>query len=349
MTVLGNEVFLLSKIKWPSDEDKFEAIGYLAKPGVVDTIEATVPADKLKKFKDEYHNKYSIEFPYVTKTGSKFGYQFRIYLSDTEGCPDFLASQLDEKYKNRINDTSFIAELVNEYGFRFTKKPQDEEHIRNLVRTKGAKQIRSFEKGFRVYSDFLYNLSDKINEGDLPQPSIVQPKEATKAKGRKSKNSGEMKSSFTREQLFKLGWLGETYIYKMLVIKDESLLRMLSINSSDNYKIEWFNEGVQIGEEWEDKSVGQGCDIVVSLDDKDLYIEVKTSKRKNGLLTMTSNEMQKMRDEAGKYYLIKIDFFERILKGESPEVMVFDSPYDTFFKPEKMKEATFKVEGDTNE
>lgn len=342
-------MFLLSKIEWPSDEDKFEAIGYLAKPGVVDTIEATVPADKLKKFKDEYHNKYSIEFPYVTKAGSKFGYQFRIYLSDTEGCPDFLASQLDEKYKNRINDTSFIAELVNEYGFRFTKKTQNEEQIRNLVSAKGANQIRSFEKGFRVYSDFLYDLSGKIIEGDLPQPCIVQPKVAAKAKGRKPKNSGEMKSSFTREQLFKLGWLGETYIYKMLVIKDESLLQMLGINSSESYKIEWFNEGVQIGEEWEDKSVGQGCDIVVSLEDMDLYIEVKASKRKNGLFTMTSKEMQKMRDEAGKYYLIKIDFLERILKGESPEVMVFDSPYNVFFKPEKMKEATFKVEGDTNE
>lgn len=342
-------MFLLSKIEWPSDEDKFEAIGYLAKPGVVETIEATVPADKLKKFEDEYHNKYSIEFPYVTKAGSKFGYQFRIYLSDTEGCPDFLASQLDEKYKNRINDTSFIAELVNEYGFRFTKKPQDEEQIRNLVRAKAANQIRNFEKGFRVYSDFLYDLSGKISEGDLPQPSIVQPKVAAKAKGRKPKNSGEMKSSLTREQLFNLGWLGETYIYKMLVNKDESLLQALGINSSDSYKIEWFNEGVQIREEWEDKSVGQGCDIVVSSDDKDLYIEVKASKRKNGLFTMTSNEMQKMRDEAGMYYLIKIDYFERILKGESPEVMVFDSPYDIFFKPEKMKEATFTVEGNMNE
>ena len=339
----------MSKIEWPSDEDKFEAIGYLAKPGVIDAIEATVPADKLKKFKDEYHNKYSIEFPYVTKAGSKFGYQFRIYLSDTEGCPDFLATQLDEKYKNRINDTSFIAELINEYGFRFTKKPQNEEQIRNSVRRKGTNQIRSFEKGFRVYSEFLHDLSSKINEDDLPQPSIVQPKVAGKSKGRKPKNSGEMKSSFTREQLFKLGWLGETYIYKMLVIKDESLLEVLGINPTDSYKIEWFNEGVHLGEEWEDKSVGQGCDIVVSLDDRNLYIEVKTSKRKNGLFTMTSNEMQKMRDEAGKYFLIKIDYLERMLKGEGPEVMVFESPYDTFFKPEKMKEATFKVEGDTNE
>ena len=64
---------------------------------------------------------------------------------------------------------------------------------------------------------------------------------------------------------------------------------------------------------------------------------------------MTSNEMQKMRDEAERYYLIKIDYLERILKGESPEVMVFDSPFDTFFRPEKMKEAIFKAEGDANE
>lgn len=340
---------MLSKIEWPSEEDKFEAIGYLAKPGVIDTIEATVPADKLKKFKEEYHNKYSIEFPYVTKAGSKFGYQFRIYLSDTEGCPDFLATQLDEKYKNRINDTSFIAELVNEYGFQFTKKLQNIEIIRNSVRRKGANQIKSFEKGFRVYSDFLYDLSEKMNEDNLPQLRIVQPKATGKSRGRKLKSSGEMKSSFTREQLFKLGWLGETYIYKMLFVKDASLLRMLGVSVSDNYTIEWFNEGVCIGKEWEDKSVGQGCDIILSVGSDKKYIEVKASKRKNALFTMTSNEMQKMKDAAGKYYLIKIDYLEKILKGESPEVMVFDAPYDTFFKPEKMKEATFKVEGDANE
>lgn len=342
-------MFVLSKIEWPSEADKYESIGYLAKPGVIDTIEATVPEDKLKKFKEEYHNKYSIEFPYVTKAGSKFGYQFRIYLSDTEGCPDFLTTQLDEKYKNRINDTSFIAELVNEYGFQFTKKPQNVEMIRNSVRRKGANPLKNFEKGFRVYSDFLQDLSQKMNEDNLPQPSIVQPKATGKSRGRKSKSNGEMKSSLTREQLFKLGWLGETYIYKTLSAKDASLLSMLGIGVSDNYTIEWFNEGVRIGQGWEDKSVGQGCDIIISFGSDNKYIEVKASKRKNALFTMTSNEMQKMKDEARKYYLIKIDYLEKILKGESPEVMVFDAPYDTFFKPEKMKEATFKVEGDANE
>lgn len=338
----------MSKIEWKSDEDKFEAIGYLAKPGVIDMIEATVPADRLEKFKEEYRDKYSIEFPYVTKAKSKFGYQFRIYLNDTEGCPDFLLKQLDEKYRNRINDTSFIAELVKEYGFRFTKEPQNESRIRHLVRAKGDDYIRSFEKGLSVYSDFLSHLAEKMKEDNLPNPDLVQPKTSIKSKVRKTKHSGEEKSSFTREQLFNLGWLGENYIYKMLIAKDEYLLKTLGI-AAEQYTVEWFNKGVCIGEEWVDKSVGQGCDIVVSLPDRELYIEVKSSKRKNGLFVMTSNEMQKMRDEAEKYYLIKIDYLEKILRNESPEVMVFISPYDTFFKPEKMKEATFKIEGDSNE
>lgn len=335
----------MSKIVWPSEEDKFEAIGYLAKPGVINFIEATVPADKSKKFLKEYVGKHSIEFPYITKAGSKFGYQFRIYLNDTEGCPEFLVSQLDEKYKNRINDTAFISELVNDYGFCFTRQEQDFERILELVKINAGSKIKSFMKGYRVYSDFLYGLSKKMNEDNLPRPSIIQPKTAGKSRGRKQKNKGEIKSSFTRDQLFKLGWLGETYIYKLLVAKDSTLLHMLGISLADEYTIEWFNDGVHIGQEWEDKSVGQGCDIVISLNNKELYIEVKSSKRKNGLFTMTSSEMQKMREKAGRYYLIKIDYLEKILKGESPEIMVFKSPYDTFFKPEQMQEATFRIEG----
>ena len=44
----------MSRIEWKSIEDKYEAIGYLAKPDVIETIEATVPEDKLDKFKEEY-------------------------------------------------------------------------------------------------------------------------------------------------------------------------------------------------------------------------------------------------------------------------------------------------------
>ena len=34
------------------------------------------------------------------KAKSKFGFQFRIYLQDTEGCPKFLEQYLDDKYES---------------------------------------------------------------------------------------------------------------------------------------------------------------------------------------------------------------------------------------------------------
>ena len=95
---------------------------------------------------------------------------------------------------------------------------------------------------------------------------------------------------------------------------------------------------------WKDKSVGQGCDIVIENEDRKIYLEIKTSKRKSSLFTMTSNEMQLMEQKNSDYYLVKINSFENILTGNSPEVYIFDVPYDRFFKTDKMKEATFLID-----
>lgn len=336
----------MSKIEWPSDKEKFEAIGYLAKPGVIDCIEATVPEDRLEKFRKEYDGYYTSEFPYITKVGSKYGYQFRIYLNDTEGCPDFLASQLDEKYQNRINDTRFIAELVKEYGFCFTHFPQFSDIIHKTVLLKRPEQIPSFMKGYKVYSNFLHDLSKRLEADELPSPKLGELKTQNKSKGRKSHRSDEAKSTYTREELFRLGWIGEEYIYKLLAERNDVLLAQLGISESEKYSITWFNDGFSTSTIWEDKSVGHGFDILVTLEEKELYLEVKSSKRKNCLFTMTSNEMQKMKEFEENYYLIKVDYLEKILKNDSPEILVFDKVYQTFFKTEKMKEATFKVEGD---
>lgn len=333
----------MSKIEWPSDKEKFEAIGYLAKPGVVDCIEATVPPEKLEKFKEEYDGKYTSEYPYMA---DKYGYQFRIYLNDTEGCPDFLASQLDRKYQNRINDTRFIAELVKEYGFCFTHFPQFFDIIHKTVLLKRPEQIPSFMKGYRVYSDFLYDLSKRLEVDELPSPKLGELKTSNKSKGRKSHHFDEVKSTYAREELFKLGWIGEEYIYRLLVERNDVLLEQLGIDKSEQYTIKWFNDGFSTATIWEDKSVGYGYDILITLEEKELYLEVKSSKRKNGLFTMTSNEMQKMKAFEENYYLIKVDYLEKILKNDSPEMLVFDKVYKTFFKTEKMKEATFRVEGD---
>lgn len=181
----------MSKIEWKSEKEKFEAIGYLSKSGVIDTIEATVPEDRLDKFKKEYKGKYSEEFPYVTKAGSKYGYQFRIYLSDIEGCPAFLESYLDKKYGNRINDNRFIAELVKDYGFQFTKAQQNSERIFERVRDKAGAFENDYQKGYQVYANFLQALSNKMNDNVIPKASIVHLKgDVKKLSRRKKDNSG---------------------------------------------------------------------------------------------------------------------------------------------------------------
>lgn len=341
----------MSRIEWKSIEDKYEAIGYLAKPGVIEIIEATVPEDKLDKFKEEYKGKYSEEFPYVTKPKSKYGYQFRIYLSDTDGCPSCLVDYLDNKYGNRINDNHFIAELVKEYGFKFTKTQQNSEYIHKCVIEKAVQFEKDYFKGFNVYTNFLRTLSSKLLDGKaIIRPNIVHiTSSVNKPTHRNTKKSEIMKTSFTTEQLFRLGWLGEQYVYKLLINRDNRLLKALRIQKADLTEIIWHNEGAIENEKWDDKSIGKGCDIELKLNSRHLYIEVKASKRKNGLFTMTSNEMQKMRDKGDDYYIIKINWLEKIIKNESPDVYVFESPYIKFFKPEKMKEATFRIEGESNE
>ena len=332
----------MSKIEWPSDLDKFEAIGYLAKSGVVANIEATVKKEKIKTFREDFKNKFTLEYPY---SANKYGYQFRIYLNDTEGCPEFLEKQLDETYKNRINDTEFIRELVLLYGFRFTHENQNANHIKDMVRAQcNEENWRAFLKGYKVYRMFIYDLEQRMKKKNFPKP-ILKEAESHRKRIRKkanTRNEYEVKSSFTPEQLLKLGWMGEEYFYNVLQEKNEDILKKFLIKGE--YTIKWFNNGYRTDSLWKDNSVGQGCDIIVENGDRKIYLEIKTSKRKSDLFTMTSKEMQLMEQKSGDYYLVKINSFENILRENSPEVYIFDVPYDRFFKTDKMKEATFIID-----
>ena len=162
----------MAKLKWKSEEDKFEAIGYLAIPGVISSIEPTVSKDKKARFEKEYKGKFSDGYPY---TASKYGYQFRIYLGDTDGCPDSLRSSLDGAYGNRLNNTDFIKELVEKYGFKFTREPQNSEYIRDCVykSVKKASLKKAFEKGINSYKSFIEDLDNVIKgKGALTSPKI---------------------------------------------------------------------------------------------------------------------------------------------------------------------------------
>lgn len=352
--------------EWPSIEDKLEAIGYLAVPGVINAIEATVPKGKTEQFRKEYEYKYSDEYPYEA---DKYGKQFRIYLNDTEGCPEFLREHIDGTYGNRINNTQFIDELVKEYGFKFTKEAQDGEQIRKLVFSKYKRPVfDAFDKGYYGYRDFVQAIESCVKkERDLASPNFLTYEERSivRKAGSKSESGDERQSGFTPNQMLKLGWAGEEYIYFLLYTKDETLLSALGIPADRNFDVLWFNQGVQDAEEdivfpdiknrgsyheivkkWNDKSVGKGCDIVVTSESGDsMYIEVKTSKRSYSYFNMTSVEMQEMEKRGKRYAVVKVNNIERLLRNASPDIIVVLDPFEKLFHPRQMKEATFIVGG----
>lgn len=340
----------MSKIEWKTNKDKFEAIGYLSKPGVVDCIEASVPADLLNKFKEQFDGKYTSEFPYVMKAKSKYGFQFRIYLQDTEGCPKFLQQYLDDKYDNRINDTAFIRELVSEYGFKLTHEPQDTAEIKRLVyekcrldkSLKGCKA--AFDKGFSVYENFIASLEKKTAGKTIPKPVLAKESVKKKKTGRrttKNTSSGERKTAFTDEQLYMMGLIGEEYVARLLIAKNKDVIKALNIDG--DYTVEWFNDGFRTTADWKDQSVGKGCDILVTDKKRKIYIEVKSSKRKPLIFTMTSKEMQTMEKRLDAYFVVKVDYLEKLAKGNSPELTIINNPFESYFKPVKMKSATFMI------
>lgn len=149
--------------------------------------------------------------------------------------------------------------------------------------------------------------------------------------------------SIPKIQLFILGWCGEKYIANMLVENYPPLLSELGMNRLTQVK--WFNQGFDRHiRNWEDQSVGMGCDIQVSDGNRDILIEVKTSQRRTNFIAMTTLEIQAMERCPDDYYLVKLDGFENILLNKAPSIRVYAHPYERFFTPERVINATFSIE-----
>lgn len=359
----------MANYEWKSDEEKFEAIGFLAIPNVVRAIEATVPADLLDKFKREYKGKYFGEYPYTTKAKSKYGYQFRIYLNDVDGCPESISKLLDTTYGNRINNSGFIKELVQKYGFKFTNAPQNTKEIVECVsKAVGSPLYDSFRKGLHSNRDFLKELESLLKEGDYYiKPNILDYKEQSigRTRSRNGSNEIDKPGSLKPKEMLMLGWNGEEYIAQLLDKHDESFLNAIGIGSDAEYSYVWFNNGVQDAEvedisvtpssgyfffefikKWEDRSVGEGCDIRLTTDSGEVIdIEVKTSRGTYPFFDMTSVEMQEMEKMDEHYILVKVNNFGRLLKAGSPDLIIIKNPFRKLFHPKQMKEATFIIGG----
>ena len=337
----------MSKIEWTSEEEKWIAIGYLARRGTISSIEATVPRGKTREFQVKFRGKYDPNYPYEA---NKYGRQFRIYLNNTEDCPSFLYNQLDDQYKNRINDTEFIEELVLNYGFRFSNRPQLLFEIDQSVKKKGKVVYAYFCRGLRARYDFIYTLKKKIETGDLASALIVKDCssiEPHKVSKKGSTTSIDEKMDLPEQYLMNLGWLGEAYVYNLLLNRCDNVYNCLGIPVESVSDVVWFNQGFQTSTHrsyWKDQSVGHGCDLQIRTINGLYYIEVKASKRLYPVFTMTATEIQKMAEAENRYYLVKINYLERILCNDSPEICIYKDPFAYFFNTKQIKEAKFYLE-----
>ncbi len=325
----------MGKISKLPDNERLAIIGYLAQEGVVDSITAEVPKKNLAKFKE----RYDVE-PYLIKSDKKYGNQYRVYLTDPDSAPPVLKEALDTKY-SRLNDSEFISELIDKYGFTFFSK-QNSQKIVAKAKQQAPKAFDSFLSGYNTNNNFIKKLLDIVHAEDLPIPAITPVPDEQKTKGRKKKKLPfNPDTQFSDEQLKYLGWAGEEYLYRYLASGKESAFLPFAIDKGNVRDIVWFNQGYAEHKDWEDGSIGMGCDILIKTAESDYFIEVKSSRRRSPIFTMTSCEMVNMCKQRSCYYLAKLNYMENILKGQSPSLCVYRDPYTIFFTPEKMQKATF--------
>lgn len=135
-----------------SEEELFEIIGYMARPGRVNSIEAEVP-------KDGRDDVFESLFPGQTYRPIELGYtpsgmpnklspQFRINFGNLSNCPAILKENIGKgngSCVGRINKSKFVITIVQKYGFRFGDY-QDRAAIRAIAVKKGYAD--AFDRGY---------------------------------------------------------------------------------------------------------------------------------------------------------------------------------------------------------
>ena len=140
-------------IDFNSDDELFEVVGYLAKPGRLAGIWAEIPNDDREvDFKRLFPGQPYMPITMTTTSGglpSKFSPQFRINLGDMTNCPAILrpaiGKGLGTSIVGRINKSKFVVQLVHFFGFRFGDT-QNIAAIKNKVAEYGY--TKAFNRGY---------------------------------------------------------------------------------------------------------------------------------------------------------------------------------------------------------
>lgn len=140
-------------LQFKDDNELFEVVGYLAKPGRINSIWAEIPNDH----REVEFNMYFPGQPYLPITQGetfsgkpkKFGSQFRINMANISNCPNVLKSALGKGLSKsivaRINKSKFVVQLVQYFGFQFGDE-QDVLRIKRIAIDYGY--LDAFNKGY---------------------------------------------------------------------------------------------------------------------------------------------------------------------------------------------------------
>ena len=125
----------------------YEALGWMAKHAI--SIKASMP-DYMEKW---FNSRFDAEYKYVVDSRKRtsgghpvqWGLSFRMSFNDTVS--GILEKRATSSNKKVIDSVAFVWDLIENYGFQFTKKTQDIEKIRSEV---PSQYLADFEKGLAM-------------------------------------------------------------------------------------------------------------------------------------------------------------------------------------------------------
>lgn len=157
-------------------------------------------------------------------------------------------------------------------------------------------------------------------DGTTPASMSATNQNATNGHGTGGGGAG-VRTLLSERSRKNIGFLGEYYIYKMLIGRYASLLQLLGLDSADPFETEWFNINRLQDPSAKDGSIGRGCDIQIS---NEKAIEVKAMIGTSDIITLTKNELTKMRLMGDEYYLV---ILKNLLDTDKFFTTVVKNPY----------------------
>jgi len=111
-------------IRFGSQNEFYEVLGYLATPMRIVSIDAEIPSGMVNSFRNRFGNNYFEIADCGSPSGlpSKLGKQYRINLGNDRNMLPVLQPHLGRGSRNavkRINRSNFVEQIVTQHAFRF--------------------------------------------------------------------------------------------------------------------------------------------------------------------------------------------------------------------------------------